>query len=98
MAHVEDSTNLPVISDLAQFDRNSGSWLERLVFNHRAIVVLLCALSTLYLGYYTVVHLRLQSEFEKMLPKNHPYVLNYKENAEQLRALGNVVFFFFDTW
>jgi hypothetical protein len=43
MAHVEDSTNLPVISDLAQFDRNSGSWLERLVFNHRAIVVLLCA-------------------------------------------------------
>jgi hypothetical protein len=40
-----------------------------------------------YLGYYTVTHLRLQSEFEKMLPKNHPYVMNYKENADQLRGL-----------
>ena len=91
MAHVEDSTNLPVISDVSQFDRNSGSWLERLVFNHRAIVVLLCAVATLVLGYYTVTHLRLQSEFEKMLPKNHPYVMNYKENADQLRGFGNVL-------
>ena len=91
MAHVEDSTNLPVISDVSQFDRNSGSWLERLVFNHRAIVVLLCAVATLVLGYYTVNHLRLQSEFEKMLPKNHPYVMNYKENADQLRGFGNVL-------
>jgi predicted RND superfamily exporter protein len=91
MAHVEDSTNLPVISELSQFDRNSGSLLERLVFNNRAIVVLLCVLATLFLGYYTVAHLRLQSEFEKMLPKNHPYVLNYKENAQHLRGLGNVL-------
>ena len=43
--------DLPVIADLVQFDDQSGSLLERLVFNHRAIVMILCALVTLVLGY-----------------------------------------------
>ncbi len=91
MAHGADSTFLPVIDDVATFDPRSGSWLESLIFNNRAAIVLACVLATLFLGYYTVTHMRLQSEFEKMLPKNHPYVLNYKANADQMRGLGNVL-------
>ena len=91
MAHVEDSGDLPVIADVAEFDINSGSLIERLVFNHRLIIVLLCALMTVYLGYYTFGHLQLQAGFEKMLPKSHPYVKNYKDNEEYLKGLGNVL-------
>ena len=50
MAHVQQSY-LPVIVDLSEFDYQSGTFLERLVFNHRGIVFLLCALTTLILGF-----------------------------------------------
>ena len=41
MAHAQQA-DLPVISDLTQFDFNSGTFLERLVFNNRTLVMLLC--------------------------------------------------------
>ena len=43
--------HLPVIAELKDFDRNSGSFLERLVFNSRPVVLILCAIVTLVLGY-----------------------------------------------
>ncbi len=87
MAHAQQS-DLPVISDLKDFDFQSGSFLERLVFNHRATVIILCALVTLVLG-YQASKIQLQAGFEKTLPKNHPYVLNYRANMNELKGLGN---------
>ena len=80
--------DLPVIADLVQFDDQSGSLLERLVFNHRAIVMILCALVTLVLG-YQATKIQLQAGFEKTLPKGHEYVLNYQANQNALKGLGN---------
>jgi predicted RND superfamily exporter protein len=80
--------DLPVIADLTQFDNQSGSLLERLVFNHRAIVMILCALVTLVLG-YQATKIQLQAGFEKTLPKGHEYVLNYQSNQYALKGLGN---------
>ena len=80
--------DLPVIADLVQFDDQSGSLLERLVFNHRAIVMILCALVTLVLG-YQATKIQLQAGFEKTLPKGHDYVLNYQANKNALKGLGN---------
>ena len=80
--------DLPVIADLTQFDNQSGSLLERLVFNHRAIVMILCALVTLVLG-YQATKIQLQAGFEKTLPKGHEYVLNYQANQNALKGLGN---------
>ena len=37
MAHVEDSGDLPVISDVAEFDVHSGNLLGALVFNNRLL-------------------------------------------------------------
>ena len=81
-------SDLPVISDLRQFDENSGNFLERLVFNHRGMVLLLCALVTLVLG-YQATKIQLQAGFDKTLPKNHEYVLNYRANQNDLKGLGN---------
>ena len=88
MAHGQSSDDLPVISNLAEFDYQSGTFLEKLVFNNRPIVVAFCILTTIILGYQaTKIHL--QAGFEKMLPKNHPYVLNYQANQNNLKGLGN---------
>ncbi|QFU75682.1 RND family transporter [Halioglobus maricola] len=87
MAHAENS-DLPIISDLSEFDFNSGTFLEKLVFNHRAVVMALCALVTVVLGFFAV-QIELKAGFEKTLPKAHEYVINYQENKEDLKGLGN---------
>ena len=87
MAHATQS-DLPVIADLKDFDFQSGTFLERLVFNHRGMVLILCALVTLVLG-YQATKIQLQAGFEKTLPKAHQYVINYQANRSELKGLGN---------
>jgi predicted RND superfamily exporter protein len=82
---------MPVISDLGQFDQNSGNWLERLVFNRRAAMIVVCALATLVFGYLAYSRLVLNASFERMLPQNHPYIQNYLQNKQELRGLGNAL-------
>ncbi|MGB1139936.1 MAG: efflux RND transporter permease subunit [Halioglobus sp.] len=89
MAHGTQS-DLPIVGDLSEFDYQSGTFLEKLVFNHRGIVILLCALVTLVLG-YQATKIELRPGFEKILPKNHEYVINYKANSEALKGLGNIM-------
>lgn len=87
MAHATQS-DLPVIADLREFDEQSGSFLERLVFNHRRTVLVLCALVTLVLGFQST-KIQLQAGFEKTLPKAHEFVRNYQANQNDLKGLGN---------
>jgi hypothetical protein len=91
MAYVEHTDDFPPIRDIAAFDTSTGNLIERLVFNNRGVIALAFVLITVVLGYIAATQLRLLGGFEKMLPKNHPYVQNYLANADSLRALGNVV-------
>jgi len=72
------------------FDRRSGTPLERAIFNHRAPIVLTCALVTLALG-WSATRLEVNASFERMIPRSHPYIRNYLDNAASLRHLGNAV-------
>ncbi|HZR35934.1 MAG TPA: MMPL family transporter [Nevskia sp.] len=83
-------TSMPVVPDPAQFDRNSGNWLERLIFNHRLLILALCALLTAFFGWHAS-QLRANANFEKMIPRSHPYIRNYFDNKSALAALGNSV-------
>ncbi|MCV6627478.1 MAG: RND family transporter, partial [Cellvibrionaceae bacterium] len=83
-----NSAELPVVKDLGEFDFKSGSALERLVFNNRFIVIVLCLLATIGLG-YQASKIQLAAGFEKNLPKDHEFVVNYQENKENLKGLGN---------
>ncbi len=80
--------DLPVIKDLNKFDYQSGTFLEKLVFNNRAIVVALCIVTTMILSFFAV-QIELQAGFEKMLPYQHSIVKNYNEHREDLKGLGN---------
>lgn len=84
-----DTTDMENV-DLANFDRQSGSLAERLLFNNRAIVVALCAFLTIILGWQGA-HLKLNASFEDMIPKSHPYIANYLQNKKDLAGLGNAV-------
>ena len=78
----------PVIARLRDFDRQSGNLAERALFNYRPVVVLLCLVATLLLG-FQAIHLKLNASFEKMIPTGHPYVVNYLKNKAELSGLGN---------
>ncbi|WP_366919447.1 MMPL family transporter [Hydrocarboniphaga sp.] len=81
---------MPVVPDPRDFDRRSGNRLERLIFNHRPLILALCAIVTVFLG-YEATQLKQNASFEKMLPVSHPYIQNYLENRKILGGLGNTV-------
>ena len=91
MAGVHRATldNMPVVRDIKDFDQRAGNWLERLIFNNRLVVVVLCAIVTVVLGYSAATKLKLNASFEKMMPQSQPFIKNYLENKHQLRGLGN---------
>ncbi|OFA03492.1 efflux RND transporter permease subunit [Duganella phyllosphaerae] len=75
---------------LNNFDTKSGSVIERALFNHRGIVMLLCVLVTLVLG-WQATRLQVNASFEKTIPTHHPYVQNFLRYQNDLTGLGNAV-------
>ncbi len=84
-------TDLPQPGSLEEFDSRSGSLLERLVFNNRRAVLIGCAVITLLLAVLAATKLTLNASFEKMIPRDHPYIQNYLDNRVELRGLGNAL-------
>lgn len=81
---------MPIVRDLRDFDPLSGNKLERLVFNHRLWLILLCAVITAVLG-FQATKLTVNASFEKMIPQSHPYIRNYFDNRKDLSGMGNTV-------
>lgn len=81
---------MPVVARAEDFDDRSGSLLERIVFNHRVILVLFCAVATLFL-LFQASQLEVNASFKKMMPMSHSFIQNYEANAEALRGLGNAL-------
>ena len=79
----------PVLSSPV-FDPRSGSLVERALFNHRWVVLLLCAVVTVLLG-WQATRLQLNASFEKTIPTSHPYIQNFLKHQADLSGLGNAV-------
>ncbi len=90
MNHNSSISEHPVVQDPKDFDRNSGSWAERLLFNHRWLVMLMCLVVTLVLG-YQAFGLKMNASFERMIPGKHPFVVNYQKHKTDLSGLGNTL-------
>ncbi len=87
---VSSSPNSGSPLSLADFDQQSGSLIERALFNNRGLVLLLCLLATVLLA-WQATRLQLNASFEKMIPTDQPYIANYLENRKELAGLGNAV-------
>ncbi|MDB5985133.1 MAG: transporter [Nevskia sp.] len=82
--------DMPVIGRVEDFDRSSGGFVERAVFNYRGVLIVLCAIATLVLGWRATM-LTVNASFDKMIPQSHPYIRNYFDNRDALGGLGNSV-------
>ncbi len=80
----------PVIADPKDFDQTSGNKLERLIFNHRKIVVIACIIITAIFA-FQLRGLVVGASYDKMLPRDSFYIKNFLENRDQLRGLGDSV-------
>lgn len=90
MNHPPKHADDMIVRELTDFDRGSGSLAERLLFNNRLLIVLLCLAVTLGLG-FQATKLSLAASFEKMIPTDHPFIANYLAHKRDLAGLGNVV-------
>jgi len=90
MMHDSTNTEYKVISSIDDFDPESGNLGERLIFNNRFLIVLLCLLATGFFGWQTT-KLELNASYEKMLPTGHPYIANYLKHKDELIGLGNTL-------
>lgn len=81
---------MPVIGNVADFDKRSGNLLERLVFNHRILFMVLCLIVTAGLA-WQIRHISINANFDKVIPTSHPYIQNYFANRDNLASLGNTV-------
>jgi predicted RND superfamily exporter protein len=84
MANSTDSGPAPA------FQASSGNLLERMIFNYRIVICTVCALITAVLG-YDALHLRMNANFDGMMPKSHPFIRNFVAHKDILRGLGNSV-------
>ncbi|EXF47419.1 patched family protein [Pseudomonas sp. BAY1663] len=75
---------------MTKHHQKPASFLERLIFNNRPAVVVLCALISVFL-FYQAAQVRPQTSFEKMIPLGHPYIQKMLEHQNDLANLGNTV-------
>jgi predicted RND superfamily exporter protein len=86
----EKIDEMPVVKELKDFDQSSGNHLERLVFNNRVPMIIVCLLVTLLLA-YQATRLMFNANFEKMIPRNQAYIKNYLQHKSELYGLGNSI-------
>ncbi len=72
------------------FDRGSGSIVERALFNNRLIFLFFCLAMTIFLG-DRAMHVRINAVFNQMIPIHQPFIVNYLNHYEDLQSQANAV-------
>ena len=87
---MDKPSTAPVIADLNDFDKGSGSLVERILFNNRPIIMIICAIATLFLG-FEATKVRLSADYSQMIPVHQPYIINYLSHYDDLSTSSNAV-------
>ncbi|RBO84066.1 efflux RND transporter permease subunit [Marinomonas aquiplantarum] len=74
----------------APFDPNSGQLIERILFNHRLIVLMIFTVLSVILAWQSS-KLTINASFEKTLPTEQSYIKNYLNYETELTGLGNAL-------
>jgi predicted RND superfamily exporter protein len=66
--------------------------IDRMIFTHRAAVLVLFTLVTLAMGFVAFKGLRIDAGFEKQLPRNHEYIKTFlSDKAKEFRGANRVL-------
>jgi len=80
----------PVIANIDDFDKGSGSLVERVLFNNRPIIMIICAIATLFLG-FEATKVRLSADYAQTIPVHQSYIVNYLNHYDDLSTSSNAV-------
>ncbi|TVP93038.1 MAG: RND family transporter, partial [Pseudomonadaceae bacterium] len=75
---------------MSKHHQETAPFIERVIFTNRMFVLLAFALLTLFFG-YQAMQVKPDASFEKMIPVNHPYIVNMLEHQDDMPNLGNRV-------
>lgn len=75
---------------MSRHHQDKATFLERLIFNHRPAVIILCLLVSVFL-FWQATLIRPSTSFEKMIPLKHPFIERMLEHRNDLANLGNTV-------
>ena len=64
--------------------------IERLIFNNRLPLLILFLIATVFLG-YNAAKIQPDASFERLIPLEHPYIVNMMEHRDDLQNLGNFI-------
>jgi predicted RND superfamily exporter protein len=88
--HQPQLSDVMPVTELVDFDRQSGSIVERLLFNNRPIILLLCLVATVFFG-FEALQVRISASYDKMIPTHQPFIVNYFQHYADLQAQGNAI-------
>ena len=69
---------------------SSRSLMERIMFGARPLVIALFLLITFFLT-YQAAHIKPDASLERMIPLEHPYIVNFLDNRDDLENLANFI-------
>ena len=88
--HIPNPSGPSALPSNASFNPNTGSFLEKLIFRNRPLLILFCFAVTVALG-FSVHNLRLNASFESVIPTHHPFIVNYNKYSDNLSGSGNTL-------
>jgi predicted RND superfamily exporter protein len=86
----KQTNTAPVIADINDFDKSSGSLVERILFNNRPIIMIVCALITVFLG-FEATKVRLSANYSQMIPIDQPFIVNYLKHYDNLQTQSDAI-------
>lgn len=75
---------------MSNHHQDKATFLERLIFNNRPGVIVICLLVSIFL-FWQATQVRPSTSFEKMIPLHHPFIQKMMEHRNDLANLGNTV-------
>lgn len=75
---------------MSNHHQDKATFLERLIFNNRPAVIVICLLVSIFL-FWQATQVRPSTSFEKMIPLHHPFIQKMMEHRNDLANLGNTV-------
>jgi predicted RND superfamily exporter protein len=72
------------------FDSQSGTFVERILFNNRPIILLICFATTIFLG-SQALNVRVNADFDKMIPVHQPLIVNFLKHYDDLQSQENAI-------
>ncbi len=67
-----------------------GSFAENLIFTNRSVILSLFLLVTVFFA-YNASQIKPDASFERLIPLEHPFIVNMLENRDDLENLGNFI-------